>query len=527
MANDDAFRIEIDVDFDEWLEVMKILRGVAAHEDRPFGFVRFVGDGSRHRWYAFDGHRSIRMFGQPDAQTFDVLVPPRLILMAPQVCSSESMTRLIVESTPGDVPTIMIQGDAGSVAVPFRNGGFPDVESILTRFSRETADTQIDAAQLRRALESIGTRPEFTPQDQTPPPLTVGLDDEGLWFRISWPESGPTVLSLNCAGTDQPKFKQMLLSDIGEFAALFDGPIDVSFGADPNEPLVLSSDNVVCVLDSLRTGVERSRPHVEEVITEVFGVEGTNTDEDGDYLLKTTGIPVWGRLISDDPSYLSVFATLLTEVEGTPDLLAELNDLNSNLTFVRVDWRDGLVTARVDLVANTLDPAELFTAFKRVNDAAANISPMLNAMFGGDTLDRDAERWSAYLETTITAEIVPNTIESLNGPTASEQWLFDSPVHVITAWNPYNIIRSPEENDRANTELAIALARRGARFASARGSANDGLHFEDSFITWNLTRDEAIELGREFRQEAVFELTPDEFRLVHCGTGAVTSAPRT
>ena len=527
MLDDETFQIWVDVDLEEWFEVMKILRGVVHHEDRSFGFVRFIGDGSHHRWYTFDGFRSIRMIGDPDPQIFDLLVPPRLILLAPQVCLTESTTQLVVDSKPGEVPTIMIRGDAGSVAAPFRNGGFIDVEAIISTFSTRPSDTRVDASQLQRALESIGARPEPTPQDQIPPPLTVGVDEDGLWLKIPWPESGPTLLCVNSPGTDQPKFKQMMLGQLGDFAGMFEGDIEVSFGDDPNEPLVLSSDTMTCTLESLRTGVERARPHVEDVITEVFGGEGTTTDSDGDYLLKTTGIPIWGRLVGGEPSYLSIFATLLREVGGTPELLAELNDLNSNLTFVRVDWSEGLVTARVDLVARTLDPDELFTAFKRVNDAAANISPMLNAMFGGDTLDRDAERWSAYLETTITAEVVPNTVESLNGPTASEQWLFDAPVHVITAWNPYNIVRSAEENDRANTELAVALARRGARFASARGSANDGLHFEDSFITWNLTRDEAIELGREFRQEAVFELTSDEFRLVHCGTGAVTSAPRT
>ena len=517
----------VEIDLDEWIEIAGILRGVSRFEDRPSGFVRLIGDGDRRWWYTSDGYRSIRMAGGLDTQVFDILIPPRLILMAPQVCSSDTATQLVVDSDSDQVPKLMIRGDAGSVAVPFRNGAFVDVDAIINAWTRDAPDTRVDSDQLRRALMSIGTSPEITPEDQIPPPLTVGVDHEGLWFRVDWPESGPTLFSVHCEGTDQPKFKQMLLHHVGEFAALFDGSIEVTFGGDPNEPLVLRSDTVTCVIESLRTGIERSRPHVEDVITQVFGVEGTVTDSDGDYCLKTTGIPVWGRLLGGEPSYLSVFATLLTEVDGTPELLAELNDLNSNLTFVRVDWREGLVTARVDLVAGTLDPAELFTAFKRVNDAASNISPMLNAMFGGDTLDQDAQRWSAYLDTTITAEVVPNSTETLNGPDATDIWFFDNPVHVITAWNPYNLVRSMEENDHANRQLAIALAGRGARFAWALGSANDGQHFEEGFITWNLTRDEVLEIGREFRQEAVFELTDDEFRLVHCGTGAVTSAPRT
>jgi hypothetical protein len=525
--NDEHVTHVIQIHLNEWREVQNMLSCVWREETKALGFVRLMGDGSRRWWYVSDSYRMVRLAGEPDSQAFDVLIAPRLILMADTVADIDGSTELLLRDDPDrGGPTIAIRGGHGEAESWAPKMQYPIVDSIFDELDGIDSLIRIDNERLRSALSTVSFPPVDPDEGAPPASALVGSGPGHLWLRTDWDGVGPSVLTIAGAGGAPVSPKRFDTAFMTDLVRLFHEEIDLTIG-DHIPQLKMTDGRFTAGLMAIKQESAILRDSVEKVIRTVFGPDSLQRDQDGDYQIKVVGIPIWGRLVSGDPSYLSVFATLLTEVEGTPDLLAELNDLNSNLTFVRVDWREGLVTARVDLVAETLDPTELFTAYQRVNDAASNISPMLNAMFGGDTLDRDAERWSAYLETTITAEIVPNTIESLNGPTASEQWLFDSPVHVITAWNPYNIIRSPEENDRSNTELAVALAGRGARFARARGSANDGLHFEDSFITWNLTREDAIDVGREFRQEAVFELTADEFRLVHCGTGAVASAPRT
>lgn len=526
-SNEDFVIGVVPIHLNEWREVQSMLSCVWRDETKALGFVRLVADGERRWWFVSDSYRMVRFAGEADSQTYEVLVAPRLVLMANTVADVDGSTELVLRDDPErGGPTVAIRGDQGEAESWAPKMQYPKIDAVFTDLGRIESLITIDNERLLSALSTVSFAPVDRDEDAPPTMALVGSGPGHIWLRTDWDEVGPSVITVFGAGGAPVPPQRFNLRYVTDLVRLFDEEIDIAIG-DHVPQLKMESGRFSAGLMAIKQESAILRDSVEDVIRTVFGPDSLQRDADGDYQIKVVGIPIWGRLVDGDPAQLTIFSTLLKDVDGSPELLSELNDLNTNLTFVRVNWSGRFVTARVELVAETLDPAELFTAYQRVNDAAANISPMLNAMFGGDTLDRDAERWSAYLETTITAEVVPNTVESLNGPTASEQWLFDAPVHVITAWNPYNIVRSREENDRANTELAVALARRGARFASARGSANDGLHFEDSFITWNLTRDEAIDLGREFRQEAVFELTADELRLVHCGTGAVTSAPRT
>ena len=524
--DDDYVTRVISIHLNEWREVQRMLSCVWQYETRPLGFVRLLAERDRRWWFVSDSYRLVRFEGEPDPHEYEVLVAPRLTLMADIVADIDGNTELILRNDPQrGGPTVTIRGARGEAESWSPNMEYPGIDAVFDDLDAIESQIVVDNDLLYSALSTVAIAPVAVEDEDRAVIARIGFDPGELWLRTDWEDVGPSVLTIAGDGGTPVPGKRFRVPFVADLVRLFDDPISISIG-DHSPQLKMVGGRFSAGLMSVKQDSELLRESVEKVIRTVFGPDAVLRDSDGDYRLKVVGVPVWGRLIDGEPPHLSVFATLLTDVEGTPELLAELNDLNSNLTFVRVDWSEGIVTARVDLVARTLDPDELFTAFKRVNDAASNISPMLNAMFGGDTLDRDAERWNAYLETTITAEIIPNTIEELNGPAASPNWMFDQPIHVITAWNPYNIIRSSEENDTSNTDLAIALAGRGARFARARGSSTDGMHHEDGFVTWNLTRDEATELGREFRQEAVFEITADEFRLVHCGTGAVTSAPR-
>ena len=491
------------------------------------GFVRLVADGRQRSWFASDGFRMVRLTGEPDSGTYEILIPPRLILMADTVAGDDGSTQLLLRNDPDrGGPTIAIRGLNGEAEAILPDLRYPNIDSVFADLAGIPPLVTVDDQRFFAALASVGVSPIERDDDAGPVIVRIGSGEGHLWMRTDWDDVGASVLSISGDGGAPVPPQRFNLRFVSDLVRLFDEPIQISVG-DHVPQMKLSGGRISAGLMAVKQEFELLRESVEEVIDTVFGSDSLQRDGDGDYQIKVVGIPVWGRLLDGDPAHLTVFATLLTQVDGTPELLAELNDLNTNLTFVRVNWDGGIVTARVELVASTLDPTELFTAYQRVNDAAANLSPTLSTVFGGATLDRDAERWSAYLDTVITAEMLPDSIKALNGPDASGPWPFSAPVHVITAWNPYNIERSTEENDTANVELAVALAGRDVRFIPGRGTSSDGQHHEDSHITWSLTREEAIEIGRQFRQEAVFELTADEFRLVHCGTGVATSVPRT
>jgi hypothetical protein len=93
---------------------------------------------------------------------------------------------------------------------------------------------------------------------------------------------------------------------------------------------------------------------------------------------------VYLRLVTSDRPVLRVFSPLLRHTERSPELLAELNELNGRLNFLRLFWRDGTVFAAAELLAGTLTATELSNACDWVSDAADYYDVRLHAQFGGE-----------------------------------------------------------------------------------------------------------------------------------------------
>ncbi|GAA2329384.1 YbjN domain-containing protein [Dactylosporangium sp. NPDC051485] len=89
------------------------------------------------------------------------------------------------------------------------------------------------------------------------------------------------------------------------------------------------------------------------------------------------------RLIASEPPLVRVFSPLLRQLERSPELLAELNDLNGRLNFIRLFWRDDCVYAAAEVLASTLDPIELSNACDWVSDTADYYDERLRDQFGG------------------------------------------------------------------------------------------------------------------------------------------------
>ncbi len=93
---------------------------------------------------------------------------------------------------------------------------------------------------------------------------------------------------------------------------------------------------------------------------------------------------VYIRLVDAEPAVLRIFSPLLRNVERSPGLLEELNDVNARLSFLRLFWRDGTVYAAVELLADTLTDRALRHACDTVADAADYYDEQLQPRFGGD-----------------------------------------------------------------------------------------------------------------------------------------------
>ena len=93
---------------------------------------------------------------------------------------------------------------------------------------------------------------------------------------------------------------------------------------------------------------------------------------------------VYLRLVSTEHPVLRLFSPLLRHVDRSPQLLAELNDLNGRLNFLRIFWRDSTVYAAAELLARTLTASELSNACDWLSDAADYYDVRLHAQFGGE-----------------------------------------------------------------------------------------------------------------------------------------------
>ena len=305
---------------------------------------------------------------------------------------------------------------------------------------------------------------------------------------------------------------------------------DVTIGV-PEAPggaiFVTSSVRSVLIM-SIDTSFESQRADAERLIADVFGPDAVHRDHDGDYPLSTRSTPIFARLVDDQPVRMQVFAVVLGGVESTRELLAELNDHNARLGFVRTFWVANQVLVESDLVAATADPPELIAAFDRVRDVAEDLGPMLAAVHGGEltSVASIERRWQHYASTTIRVEAFPENWVDLSGSAAVEELPYPSSVHVISAHNPFGRVRPTDANQADNLHLAARLIAGGAGIQHARGIDPSSSYEEAGFVAWGLDLETARSIGREFGQEAIFEVDADTVRVIACVGDRVAVTPR-
>ncbi len=118
----------------------------------------------------------------------------------------------------------------------------------------------------------------------------------------------------------------------------------------------------------------------------------------------------------------------------------------------------------------------------------------------------------AYLATVINVEIEPGRWVVIDEAVRS----FPTPLHVVTPWNPFSVVLSDEANSERMTGLISDLAKTSATWFNATGSSPDGEWSEDSLLVVGMVRSEAIGIGRQHDQHAIFEVTDEELIVLGC-----------
>jgi hypothetical protein len=91
--------------------------------------------------------------------------------------------------------------------------------------------------------------------------------------------------------------------------------------------------------------------------------------------------------------------------------------------------------------------------------------------------------------------------------------------HIITAWNP-GVSWSLDENNEANRKLLALLQPLGSPF-KVIGCSPCLKYQEDGFGVTGLSREQAVEIGSQYGQNAIFEISEDLISVIGCVSGEV------
>ncbi|MCW1911981.1 DUF3293 domain-containing protein [Luteolibacter sp. GHJ8] len=89
---------------------------------------------------------------------------------------------------------------------------------------------------------------------------------------------------------------------------------------------------------------------------------------------------------------------------------------------------------------------------------------------------------------------------------------------IITAWNPMDRRTSAEENQAADEDLKSCLENSGVIHFRATGCSPDLVHREEGWAA-AISKSDALDLGRQFDQRAIWWIEGDELHLIRCADG--------
>jgi Protein of unknown function (DUF3293) len=134
--------------------------------------------------------------------------------------------------------------------------------------------------------------------------------------------------------------------------------------------------------------------------------------------------------------------------------------------------------------------------------------------------------WDNYIRAVLCIELPEGTLRIKPAPLGKSHDINfpDSTcgtIHVITAFNPGGITAPDAANVVANERLTTRLQKMGKTCFAAAGGDVDWTHVERGFAVIGMTDEEALALGRDFAQEAIYGWSPSTLTVLSCDTGKI------
>ena len=387
--------VSIYISVDEWRDIITWMHAsLDRTEQSPYGHFLLECEGSERTWVTSDGAQTtvVRGDGPPlrglddPNQRFRVLVNSRFFRRR----SPQDATLTVTQVEGSRRQTFVTDGF--EMSLPEHPDDFGDWRAVIDAATGAPVD--VDTEHLRNACSAASVTP-FGIEAADTVHSWVSIHDGKLRFESPWVDYPSTVIDvpiLNHAANTVPTLVEIgrlidLLSAIDFDRTTLRLPTDAML------PIGLRAGHFEAVLmPTDRWGGERQL--LEELLCRFLGVETIEADEDGDYPISSPeGRDLWVRLVVDaNPISVQVFSVLATHVDPHPGLFEELNSINANAAHIKVLWASGAVMAEVDLVAESLDLAELANALQVVRHTAERYHDILSAYFGAATSEPETDR---------------------------------------------------------------------------------------------------------------------------------------
>lgn len=129
--------------------------------------------------------------------------------------------------------------------------------------------------------------------------------------------------------------------------------------------------------------------YVEKILRSYLGTEDLVVDKDGDIPIRRGSALYFVRVTTREPYRVEVFSSVLAGVEESLELYQAINEINANVYGIQAYYRNGRVIFGTDMLADTLQPAELENACAVISSCADDHDDKLQARFGGQKTFED------------------------------------------------------------------------------------------------------------------------------------------
>jgi hypothetical protein len=133
------------------------------------------------------------------------------------------------------------------------------------------------------------------------------------------------------------------------------------------------------------------RPYVEKAVAEYIGAQPGDlvVNDDGSIPIRRGSTAYYVRLMDGNPPMVQVYSTLLYEVPKSHELLDRLNEINAESMFARAFWTSEQVVVATEMVAESVDAAQIANACGVVGTVSDHYDDELRTNFGGKTIYTD------------------------------------------------------------------------------------------------------------------------------------------